>query len=85
MIELCHPTRELYLTVEVDRYLNRKADLTTWASDWDYRGYKECEYTIMRAEDENGDPVPVGEDMYTDDLETAVIELHEKDLEDASF
>lgn len=42
-------------TVRVDSYVCRAPDRNSWASDWDYEGYTEMDYTIC---DQRGRPAP---------------------------
>ena len=47
----------------VDYFFKKEPDFDTWASDWDYYGYTEIEFTVC---DRRGRPAPWLEKKMTD-------------------
>jgi hypothetical protein len=68
---------EVVLVVRVDYYLNVKGDSSTWASDMDFYGYEEMDYTIIDVfvdDGKFGTSVPFTDDMFQDDANVERIE-----------
>jgi hypothetical protein len=68
-----HPQHEVDLHVTVTDYVHQDPDPTTWASDIDYYGLTEIEYTV-----EPVDGIPE-EELYSEAVTEAVISAFEAD------
>jgi len=66
-----HPQHEVPITVTVTHYWHQEPDATSWASDMDYYGFTEIEYTV-----EPVDGVPE-EDFYSEAVTEAVVSAFE--------
>lgn len=70
---------EYRLAVEVTHCADVKPDHTSWASDWDYYGYREMEFEVISGSsfDEDGNETELGRNGCA-----AVAEQYAEDIED---
>lgn len=70
-----HPQHEVSLNVTVTDYVHQDPDPTTWASDIDYYGFTEIEYTVDPV-----DGIPE-EDLYSEAVTEAVVSAFEAQVD----
>jgi len=70
-----HPSHEVPITVTVTHYWHQEPDATTWASDIDYYGFTEIEYTVDPV-----DGIPE-EDLYSEAVTEAVVSAFEAQVD----
>ena len=48
----------IILTCDIHSYIKRSADFNSWASDWDYYGHEDLEFTVESALELDEDGLP---------------------------
>jgi hypothetical protein len=66
-----HPQHEVPITVTVTHYVHQDPDPTSWASDINFYGFTEIEYTVAPV-----DGIPE-EELYSEAVTEAVIKAFE--------